>query len=151
MSEISFIKRESGLVDLSVEGGDILMGDDLHTAVGLSLFTNSRATESVFNSQVLTSNQGWWADVFRTSPLGSVLWQYYRSKKTSAVLELVRAACDQALEWMVIDGVTESVTTTASWNIDIEGLMDLEIVIQKPTGGSSVFKYQFAWDSLEGE
>lgn len=146
--EVSFLGRTSGLTDIAVENGDVVLGDDLHTAVGLSLFTNARAVEPVFNSQVLTVNQGWWGDIYRGTPLGSKLWQYMRSKKTSSVLELVRAAAEECLKWMVTDGVAQTVVTTASWDEDVSGLMDLKIVINKPTGGSSVFTYQFAWDSL---
>lgn len=150
--EISFTRRnEYGMADISIANGDVVIGDDLHTAIGLSLFSNRRADSSTFSPEVLNSNQGWWGDIFRDSPLGSVYWQLARRKRSEAVLELVRAASVQSLSWLTEDGIASSIEVTTSWLRVSAGLMDVKIVVTRSTGGTSSFNYQFVWDNLEGE
>lgn len=149
--EVSFIQRGDNEVDLAIAGGDLVMGDDLQTAVGLSLFVNRRDDNPLFDSEVLNSNQGWWGDVVRESPLGSLLWKYRRSKALSSVSELARAASVDALNWLVEEGVAESVDVEAFWEDKTGGTMILRITINKPSGDTDAFKYQFAWNSFEGE
>lgn len=149
--EISFKRRNGQRMDITISGGDVVLGDDLETAVSLSIFTNARASDPVLDINALSQNQGWWGDVHRDSPLGSLFWQYRRSKKTATVLELVRVTLKESLEWLVEDGVAESVLVQTKWDEYGDGRMNLKIDVKKPTGGSSSFEYQFAWDFLGGQ
>lgn len=147
--DLSFIRRgTSSTADLLVAGGDLYLGDDLYTSVGLSLFVNARDFNGGFDPRDITSRQGFWGDAFRISPLGSLLWKYRRSKSVPALLELVRSACQDALKWMVQDGVAGSVDVSTKWTSTLKDKMIIEVIIKKPSGESVSLAYSFAWNQL---
>lgn len=100
--------------------------DILATAVIISLFTDRRAGDDdvlPYNSQ---DRKGWLGDSYmqndfdsRTDAWGSLLWLVYVSKNTVNILERARFAAQEALAWMVRDGLASLVTVTAEWVGDV--------------------------------
>ncbi len=150
MSDLSFkFSKTAGFADLAIENGDFKLGDDLETAVCLSLFTDARASDAEireFQEGILErqSRRGYWANDFRDIKQGSLLWLLSRSKR----LELTRSRAEsyavQALQWLKDEGIAQSVDVTATL-FGASGL-DLAISITKPSGETLNYKYQFAWE-----
>lgn len=100
----------------------LALEDTLATAVVLSLFTDRRAGRDDVLRPGQTDRRGWVGDEFMgtsatagADPWGSALWLLYASKHTADVLERARFAADEALAWMVRDGLAERVSVTAQW------------------------------------
>jgi len=96
--------------------------DTLSTAVIISLFTDRRAGRDDVLPLNQTNRRGWVGDEFmgdgfdtRTDAWGSMLWLCYVTKLTADVLERARFAAQEALAWMVRDGIASRVDVTAEW------------------------------------
>jgi phage gp46-like protein len=57
--------------------------------------------------------RGWWADALADGPLGSRLWTLERAKVTAATVVRARQLAEEALDWMVAEGLATSVDVTA--------------------------------------
>ncbi len=75
----------------------------LRSAVIMSLFTDSRATED--EEPDVTQRRGYWGDIDLDGDdsLGSKLWLHRRSKLTNDVANTVRDEAQDALDWLVED------------------------------------------------
>lgn len=100
----------------------LALEDTLQTAIILSLFTDGRAGRDDKLPLNETDRRGWVGEEFlsggvdaTTDPWGSRLWLCYSGKVSGSVLEAARFAAQQALEWLVRDGVAERVLVTAEW------------------------------------
>jgi phage gp46-like protein len=108
--------------------GDVLatysveLEDTLQTAIILSLFSDRRATEDDKLPLNETDRRGWVGDEFTSSdfdsrpdPWGSRLWLCYYGKAGPDVLETARFAVQEALDWLVRDGIASRVKVVAQW------------------------------------
>lgn len=98
--------------------------DTLATAVIISLFTDARAGVDDTLPWGSTDRRGWVGDAYaegldRRDPWGSTLWLLYTSKRTVNLLERARFAAQEALAWMVRDGLASRVAVTAEWRGDV--------------------------------
>jgi phage gp46-like protein len=92
--------------------------DTLQTAVILSLFTDRRAGRDDKLPLHQTDRRGWVGDEFMADEgdaWGSALWLVYSGKSTADVLERARFAAQEALAWLVRDGIASRVDVTAEW------------------------------------
>ncbi len=133
--------------DVTFRSGDFLAEQGLETAVFISLFTDRRAeVEELPPLEVDT--RGWWGDLFATDEgdeIGSKLWLLDRAAVTQDALNRAQEYAEQALQWLIDDGIAERVTVVASF-IGRVGYL-LEIEIKKPnTNQASNFRYQMSWD-----
>lgn len=133
--------------DWSVTSGDLLIGNDLETAVLLSLFTDRVASPDYLPPAGSSPDRhGWWGDTYEPSLLGSRLWQLNRAKKTSATQLLTQAAdyCRESLQWLLDDGVAAAVNVQTGWiTADAIGI---KVQITQPGGLAQSFDYQWAWN-----
>lgn len=114
---------------LALEGG-------LATAVTLSLFTDARAGIDDALPLRQADRRGWVGDEFMAAPdtalapdatadrWGSLLWLLYQSKATDDVLERARFAAQEALAWLVRDGIASRVDVSANWVTSRSGRAD---------------------------
>lgn len=104
---------------LALEGG-------LATAVMLSLFTDARAGNDDTLPLRQTDRRGWVGDEFMRAadagagasgqdPWGSLLWLHYAGKASGDVLERARFAAQEALAWLVRDGIASRVDVVTQW------------------------------------
>jgi phage gp46-like protein len=129
--------------------GDLQTGQDLETACLVSLFTDKLATPDFVPTDGTTDRRGWWADPYNDQPLGSNLWQLERAKKTRDTLGLARTFAQDALQWLVADGVAASVAVDTRWIGPVgTTMLGIAIAITKPDGTVSRFVYGWAWDNL---
>lgn len=105
-----------------VDGQTISLGlnstEPLVRAVIISLFTWRRANPSDELPDVGPQAQrmGWWGDSFPVVPndrIGSRLWLLSRAKLTNETLARAKEYADEALKWMVDDGVAARVDVEA--------------------------------------
>jgi phage gp46-like protein len=135
--------------DWSLAEGDLQTGQDLETACLVSLFTDRLATPDFVPTDGTSDRRGWWGDVYLDQPLGSNLWQLERAKKTRSTLGIARDYSIAALQWLIDDGVAQTVAVDTAW-IGAAGstLLGIGIAITKPDGTSTRFAYGWAWDGL---
>lgn len=116
-------------------GLNLESGLDLETAVLISLFTERRREESdILNADGLYKG-GYWGDVVDTQDraLGSRLWTLRDKKATQNTVNLAKAYSEEALQWLLDDGVAGSIevrTSRGSRPVDLR----YHIAIVQPDG-----------------
>jgi phage gp46-like protein len=96
-------------------GGHLETDPSLRTCVLISLLTEARA-----NAEDLPAGQslgGWWGDSYPDVPgykLGGRVWVLARGRATPETLILIEQAARAALQWMIDDGIAESVQVTTT-------------------------------------
>jgi phage gp46-like protein len=135
--------------DWSLADGDLQTGQDLETACLVSLFTDKLATPDFVPTDGSSDRRGWWADPYNDAPLGSNLWQLERAKKTRDTLGLARRYAEDALAWLVEDGVAKDIAVNTSWLGGAGSTwLGIGIAIVKPDGSLTRFQFGWAWDGL---
>jgi phage gp46-like protein len=138
--------------DWTLAEGDLQTGQDLETACLVSLFTDKLATPDFAPTDGTSDRRGWWADLYNDQPLGSSLWQLDRAKKTRDTLGLARRYAQDALQWLIDDGVATSVVVDTRWLGNAVGaastMLGIAVAITKPDGSLTRFVYGWAWEDL---
>ncbi|MCW5666468.1 MAG: phage GP46 family protein [Piscinibacter sp.] len=136
--------------DLQVEGAQLDEDDGLETAVVLSLFTDRRANDDDAlpdsAGQAERERRGWWGDSYAEvtgDRIGSRLWLLSREKQLASVLERARQYADEALRWLVEDGVAREVTVSAE--VVRSGVLGLQVEIVRPRVPVSRFRFETFW------
>ncbi len=127
-------------------GIELADDDGLETAVIMSLFTDRRAADDDALPFIDADRRGWWGDSYPDVPndrIGSRLWLLARSKQTQAVLNRAREYAQEALAWLVDDGVASSVTVDAE--IVRTGVLGLSIAIQRPRAAVARYRFEKFW------
>ena len=130
--------------------GDLQTGQDLETACLVSLFTDKFATVDFTPTDGTSDRRGWWADPYNDAPLGSNLWQLERAKKTRDTLGLAQRYASDALQWLIDDGVAQSVAVDTRWLGQDTGstMLGIAVLITKPDESLTRFIFGWAWDNL---
>lgn len=135
--------------DIAIDGADLQSDDGLDTAVILSLFLDRRAAPD----DILppgTDPRGWWADTFadvQGDLIGSRLWLLGREKQLASVAQRAQEYAEEALAWLVQDGVSSSVAVVATWIA--RGTLGLSVSIQRPAPQQPFNrKYQYVWSAM---
>lgn len=132
--------QEAGEADWTMGAGDLATGDDLATAILVSLFTDRLASPDA--RPLDGDRRGWWADSFADRPLGSELWRLDRAVRTAATLRDAEGYARVALAWLVADGVAARVDVEAAWLS--RTALGLRVVVVKPD--RVAVPYAFAWE-----
>lgn len=150
MSDLALIwKDEAWSADLVLDAGDLTTDDGLKTAVIVSLFTDRRARPDDRLPEEGADPRGWWGDALAREAddqIGSRLWLLAREKRRPEVLARAREYTDEALAWLIRDGVAQAVTVTAEFTT--EGWLALGIEIDRP-GGPSRLRFDHVWKALQ--
>lgn len=136
--------------DLTLAGLDLATDEGLESAVIISLFTDRRAAPDDVLPEGLDDRQGWWGDTFADvdgDQIGSRLWLLRRAKRTVESQRKAIEYVQEALAWLVEDGVAASTSTTAEWLGD-SGLA-LTVAIVRPAGAPAQFKFAL-WEAMRG-
>ena len=149
MSDIALAwNADLGCADWTLVSGDVQTGSDLETAVIISLFTDAVASPDYVPSD--GNPRGWWATSEpRGFSVGSNLWELDRAKKTNETLLKAKNFAATALQWLIDDGVADTITVAAEWQGSTNTpVLALAIVIIEPDGTVSTFKYGWAWGTI---
>lgn len=131
--------------DISFVSGDVATGDDLASATLVSLFSDRLANTDDVLPDASSDRRGWWGDD-ASDPnglLGSRLWLLDRSKQTDQVLRAARDYENQALQWMIDDGVAVSFEAYVEWTQP--SLLGSLVTIRKSDGQRVALAYDWAW------
>lgn len=110
---------------LEVESG-------LRTFILISLFTDRRVTQEEAEQFGKKTRGGWWA----SDDIGSKLWLIDAGKITNENVEAARSWSEEALTWLVADGLASDISVSTSArggriNIDIEIMLDGYRIMQE--------------------
>lgn len=99
--------------DIAVDGTDLAAEDTLASAVLVSLLCDRLAAAYEVNAG--EDQRGWWADAFADNQhlTGSRLWLLEREKQLPGVVLRCQQYCEEALQWMLDDGLASAITVTA--------------------------------------
>ncbi len=122
------------------------MQDDLLRAVVNSLFSWRRAEDD--DELPGDSRYGWWADSFdeEGDKFGSRLWLLSRSKLTNEVLLLAEEYAEEALQWLIDDGVASDVSVAAERGESDR--LDLQIEIVRLGEKNLSARFADVWSAL---
>lgn len=134
--------------DLALDGSSLAAGDTLRAAVIASLFSDRLAEADDSLPGAPDDRRGWWADAWAEAAgdrMGSRLWLLARAKRTQGTLDAAVAYAQEALAWLVADGVAARVEVAAEWLAEPVGLA-LAVTITRPTGGPLQYRFSTAFD-----
>lgn len=136
--------------------GDLETDDGLTTAVLLSLFTDRRDEDDRDLADQRTSRRGWWGEKFgpTNDRWGSYIWKLDRRKlagtdgagaTTVTTLADAKLYAEQALAWMIEDGVAERVDVETY--IPKRNMIAWQIDIYRRDGGTYSEKFGLLWEA----
>lgn len=145
MSDITTVWRSAdGQGDWVVDGKHAVLqnGNDLPSAVLISLFTDRRAHDDDKLVDETDNRRGWWGD----ADLGSRLWLLERAKETTQTLLLARGAALEALQWLLDDAIASKIDVQCFWARRF--MLGMKIVITKTDGTLLPLQYDWVWKGL---
>jgi phage gp46-like protein len=125
----------------AVPQGSIIAGDDLRTAVLISLFTDREAETDDVIPDGTTDPRGWWAQA-----IGSRIWLLYRSKQTAETLRNARDYASEALQWLLDAGIAARIDVQTLY--PRPGFLGWIINIYKTDGTKRTFQFDWAWQGV---
>lgn len=141
--------------DLTLAGGALGTEEGLRTAILISIFTDGRAADSAVLPEQGADRGGWWGNAYggevsASAPdgddrnaLGSQLWLVRRAKMTPQVLREARQHIEDALGWLLRDGIASAIA------VEVEAQGDrlaIAITIDRPNGPARE-RYDFTWEA----
>lgn len=145
--------QQGCVLRFSTETNDLEMTESLLPSVLVSLFTDARAANDDPLPDIGNPDRrGWWGDDTNTAKqgdsVGSKLWLLEREKSADSVLVKAKIYIEEALQWMLDEGIAAKVdVTTESQPVERSGTVILayQIQINKPTGVTETFKFEQEW------
>jgi phage gp46-like protein len=122
-------------------GQGLLYGDDLMTAVLISIFTDATAGDDDAIPDGSDDPRGWWA-----GQIGSKIWLRLRSKATDLTLALVKQDIRDALAWLIDDSVAASIDVETAWVR--RGLLGATVLILRNDGTRRALAFSHLWENL---
>lgn len=134
---------ESGapLYSVIAPGTGLAVGDDLASAVLISLFTDATADVDDVLPDKSGDRRGWWA-----GPIGSKLWLRFRARADETTRALVEDDVRTALQWLVEDGVAVAVEVTARW--ERPGFLSVSVIIRRGNGTTRALSFSRIWEQI---
>lgn len=129
--------------DWLLAGPALASGNDLATAVLISLFTDREATTDDQIPDGSADPRGWWAQD-STVPIGSRLWLIFRAKRTQTTLAAAKNYAEQALQWLVDDGVCATFDVYVEWQE--RSTLALRVTISKSDGTQQTLAFAWVWN-----
>lgn len=149
MSDVSTVWSASQLRgDWVQAGSDLQYGDELTTALLISLFTDRVANADDTIPDGTTDPRGWWADDAKY-PIGSRLWLLGREKQIDSVAQRAKDYCKEALQWMLDDGIVARFDIDASWVR--ASLLGIQISAYRQDGTRVALNFGLAWGLSQAE
>jgi phage gp46-like protein len=140
--------------DINFEDGDFENENGLTTAVLISLFTDRRATsdDDLDDPEDL---RGWWGDQvseFEDDQIGSKLWLLKRASTTEKNVQKYKKFTEEALAWMVDDGVAKNIEVIATrLAYPDDDTICLDIKIFRYDGNVITYKFDDLWEAQISE
>ena len=147
MADVKIISTADGF-DLSYKLGDFESDEGLETGVLVSIFSDRRVTDDEL-SYSETDRKGWWGDIAipgEEDNIGSKLWLLERSTLNETTRKLSEEYVTEALQWLLDDGVAESLEVRST--LVPRSRIDISVDIVRPKEKDTYFyRYQLLWES----
>ncbi len=133
--DIAITQDSNGQFDIALGDYDLTSDQGLRTAVLISLFTDRRAEVDDQLPDGSNDRRGYWGDSYPDidgDKIGSRLWLLSREKQTTDVLIRAREYCQEALQWLIDDGIASTVEVDNEWLR--QGVMAIYITITRGDG-----------------
>ena len=143
-----FIDLEHG-IDLALDAALLSEDDGLETAVILSLFSDARAKDDDILPLGQTDRRGWWGDAYPAATgdtLGGRMWLLRASKQLQQSLNDARGYAEEALAWLVEDGVARRVEVETF--IPRDEVMGMLVRIHRPDGTQVPIRFELLWSAM---
>lgn len=134
--------------DFALNALGLVEDDGLQTAVFISLFTDRRANADDVLPGDASDKRGWWADAYPLAPgdkIGSRRWLLSREKQLQSVLTRCKEYDEEALKWLVDDGIAQSVRVEAF--IARAGVLGEIIEIVRPDKTHAQYRFESLWSN----
>ncbi len=135
--------------DLVQTGTGLATDAGLRTAVVISLFTDRRAEADDELPAGESDPRGWWGDDLADLPddrIGSRLWLLARRKILPATLVEARQMVEEALAWLVEDGIAARVEVEVSHRPPTT--LAIAVGIVRPAGDRVDFSFDNLWQGV---
>lgn len=147
MSDTSTIwVRDLGRGDWSLNGADLQSGNDLETAMLISLFSDREANPDDVILDGTGDPRGWIGDADQPYKIGSRIWLLARAKQTAQTLRLASDYIAESLQWLIDDGVVAQFDITAEWTQP--GLLGARVLAYKNNGSSIPMNFSWVWKGM---
>lgn len=144
MSDTSIVwSPAEGRGDWNVVGAQLQTGDDLATAILISLFTDREAAPDDVIPDGTTDRRGWWGDTGQKYMIGSRIWLLDRSKQTNETLARAQDYISEALQWLIDDGVVAKFDILVEWTAP--AFLGAQIVAYQQDGATRSLNYSWVW------
>jgi phage gp46-like protein len=147
MAAINFICNNDlddpnfGLFDISFD-----QDYKLSSSILMSLFTDRRVTyEEMDDGQ--KSRRGWWHDR-PNRKLGSKLWLLKRKSITPRLLPMIKQSCEEALAWLVEDGIAAKITVDVQRHPQNPDCVQAFVTVIKSDGTTHTQNIDNIWSNL---
>lgn len=132
---------DSGFAGWQEDAHDLVKGDDIETTVLISLFSDRLADKDGVTDD--GDRRGWWGDTGEEVLLGSRLWLLNRSPLSRVVARKAEVYAEEALGWLVSDGVLSAVSATS--RIVWPDRLYLTILLIRPDGSKQEYQFKWLW------
>lgn len=129
--------------------GDLATDAELAAAVIVSLFTDARALPDDILPDGSGDRRGWWGDTrppVSGDAIGSRLWLLAREKQLSSVLARAKTYAEEALAWLIEDGVAAKVQVETSWLKDRSGWLAIAVSVERPD--KTMVRFEHLWRTV---
>lgn len=148
MSDISLIWNPAiQSADWQLFGRLLESGDDLQSAIAISLFTDRVAGPDDVIPDGTGDPRGWLGDHESDYQIGSRLWLLSRAKALPETAQLAKEYCAEALQWLIDDGVIASFDIDVGFNA--QRWLGIVITANRPDGSAQSHQYDWVWDQME--
>jgi phage gp46-like protein len=132
--------------DWVLSGPMLQTGNDLETAVLISLFTDRVIGPDDVVPDGSNDPRGWWGDDGQDYPIGSRLWLLSRAKQTQETLATARDYITEALQWLIDDGIASTIDVQTEWTAPT--LLGALITINRTGGAPVAVRFAWAWNGI---
>lgn len=137
---------QSGRGDWVLTGVSLVTGNDLESAILISLFTDREARIDDDIVDGTDDPRGWWGDAGEQYKIGSRLWLLSRAKHLTEAAVKAREYIQEALQWLIDDGVVASFDIATEWTRP--NMLGAKIVAHQKNGSTVALNYSWVWKGI---
>lgn len=135
--------RDMARGDWAHDNASLASGDDLDTAILISLFSDREASSDDVIPDGTGDPRGWVGDVDQDYKIGSRLWLLERAKQTQETLRLANDYIAEALQWLIDDSVVARFDITTEWTR--AGMLGASLVAYQQSGAARALNFSWVW------
>jgi phage gp46-like protein len=127
-------------------GGQLANGNDLQTAILISLFTDREASPDDVIPDGTNDRRGWIGDEGEEYKIGSRIWLLSRAKQTTETLNRAFDYIAEGLQWLLDDDVVAKFDITVEWTR--AGMLGSKVVAYQKDGSTMALNFSWVWKGL---